>query len=160
MENQLISILIPFKNTSVFLPECIESIVSQKYQNWEIIAVDDHSSDNSLAILEHYTSMDTRIKVHTNKAEGIISALRTAYYLSKGELITRMDSDDIMNPNKLQILAAGLEKHGTGHVAIGGVQYFSDRGISNGYERYERWLNKLTSLGANYTHPLSLLDGP
>lgn len=151
MKNHLISILIPFKNTSVFLPECIESVISQDYHNWEIIAVDDHSSDNSKIILEHYSSADTRIKVHTNKGEGIISALRTAYNLSKGELITRMDSDDIMNPNKLKILASGLEKHGIGHVAIGGVQYFSDRGISNGYERYERWLNKLTSRGANYS---------
>ena len=92
----------------------------QNYQNWEIIAVDDHSSDNSRVIIENYSSLDARIKVHTNKGEGIISALRTAYYLSKGEFMTRMDSDDIMYPNKLNILASALKKHGKGHVAVGG----------------------------------------
>lgn len=151
MENQLISILIPFKNTSAYLPECIESIILQNYQNWEIIAVDDHSSDNSRVIMENYSSLDARIKVHTNKGEGIISALRTAYYLSKGEFMTRMDSDDIMYPSKLNILASALTKHGKGHLAVGGVQYFSDRGISNGYQRYESWLNKLTAKGDNYS---------
>ncbi|MGB5459375.1 MAG: glycosyltransferase [Eudoraea sp.] len=151
MKNHLISVLIPFKNTSVYLPECVDSILSQSYQNWEVIAIDDHSEDNSLSIVEHYSSRDTRIKVHPNKGNGIISALRTAYNLSKGELLTRMDSDDIMNSNKLEIMASSLEKHGKGHIAVGGVRYFSDRGISNGYERYEKWLNKLTATGANYS---------
>ncbi|MGB5782907.1 MAG: glycosyltransferase family 2 protein, partial [Eudoraea sp.] len=109
MKNHLISVLIPFKNTSVYLPECVDSILSQSYQNWEVIAIDDHSEDNSLSIVEHYSSRDTRIKVHPNKGNGIISALRTAYNLSKGELLTRMDSDDIMNSNKLEIMASSLE---------------------------------------------------
>jgi len=151
MKNQLISILIPFKNTSVYLPECLDSILSQSYQNWEVIAVDDHSGDNSRAIVEKYSSRDTRIKVHPNKGDGIISALRTAYYSSKGKLLTRMDSDDIMNSNKLEIMASSLEKHGKGHIAIGGVRYFSDRGVGNGYMRYEKWLNKLTAKGENFS---------
>jgi glycosyltransferase involved in cell wall biosynthesis len=151
MKNHLISILIPFKNTSVYLPECIDSILSQSYQNWEVIAVDDHSTDNSRIIVEEYSSSDTRIKVHSNKGDGIISALRTAYYLSKGELFTRMDSDDIMNTNKLEWLALALVKYGKGHLAVGGVSYFSELGIGNGYKRYEEWLNKLTAKGENYS---------
>ena len=151
MRTPLISILIPFKNTSAFLPECVDSILSQSYKNWEVLAVDDHSADDSRAMVEEYSSRDTRIKVHSNQGDGIISALRTAYHLSKGELLTRMDSDDIMNSKKLEIMASSLEKHGKGHIAVGGVRYFSDRGVGNGYLRYEKWLNQLTAKGANYS---------
>ncbi|MGB5385708.1 MAG: glycosyltransferase family 2 protein [Eudoraea sp.] len=151
MNNYLISILIPFKNTSMYLKECMDSIVSQSYQNWEVLAIDDHSVDNSRAVVEEYSLRDSRIIVHSNQGDGIISALRTAYNLSNGELLTRMDSDDIMNSKKLEIMASSLEKHGKGHIAVGGVRYFSDRGVGNGYMRYEKWLNKLTAKGVNFS---------
>ncbi|MGB5228395.1 MAG: glycosyltransferase family 2 protein [Eudoraea sp.] len=151
MNNYLISILIPFKNTSIYLKECMDSIVSQSYQNWEVLAIDDHSVDNSRAVVEEYSLRDSRIIVHSNQGDGIISALRTAYNLSNGELLTRMDSDDIMNSKKLEIMASSLEKHGKGHIAVGGVRYFSDRGVGNGYMRYEKWLNKLTAKGVNFS---------
>ncbi|MGB5430311.1 glycosyltransferase [Eudoraea sp.] len=151
MNNYLISILIPFKNSSMYLKECMDSIVSQSYQNWEVLAIDDHSADDSRAVVEEYSLRDSRIIVHSNQGDGIISALRTAYNLSKGELFTRMDSDDIMNSKKLEIMASSLEKHGKGHIAVGGVRYFSDRGVGNGYMRYEKWLNKLTAKGVNFS---------
>ncbi|WP_411030883.1 glycosyltransferase [Spongiimicrobium sp. 3-5] len=150
MEDPLISILIPVKNTAVFLPECLASIQNQSYTNWEVLAIDDHSTDLSATILHSFAKDDDRIKVFKNEGTGIINALRKAYSLSSGELITRMDSDDIMTRDKLEIMAAKLKEKGKGHVAIGQVKYFSDRGISNGYERYESWLNLLTQTGNNY----------
>ena len=138
MENHLISVLIPFKNTADFLPECLDSILAQNYQNWEVIAVDDHSTDSSRSILDKYSSYDPRFRVYSNDGKGIISALRKAFSLSKGAFLTRMDSDDIMISNKLEIMVSSLEKYGEGHIAVGGVRYFSERGISNGYERYEK----------------------
>ena len=150
MQQPLVSIVIPFKNTANFLKECLQSILSQTYQNWEVIAVDDHSSDQSLAIVASFTQQDARIQVQKNKGAGIIPALQTAYAHSKGELITRMDSDDMMTPNKLQVMVQSLLENGKGHLAIGQVKYFSDRGISNGYQRYEQWLNQLTEEGNNY----------
>ncbi|WP_297793195.1 glycosyltransferase [uncultured Eudoraea sp.] len=151
MENHLISVLIPFKNTADFLPECLDSILAQNYQNWEVIAVDDHSTDSSRSILDKYSSYDPRFRVYSNDGKGIISALRKAFSLSKGAFLTRMDSDDIMISNKLEIMVSSLEKYGEGHIAVGGVRYFSERGISNGYERYEKWLNELTAKGTNYS---------
>ena len=150
MQQPLVSIVIPFKNTANFLKECLQSILSQTYQNWEVIAVDDHSSDQSLAIVASFIEQDARIQVQKNKGDGIIPALQTAYVHSKGELITRMDSDDMMTPNKLQIMVQSLLENGKGHLAVGQVKYFSDRGISNGYQRYEKWLNQLTKDGNNY----------
>ena len=151
MQNTLVSILIPFKNTASFLPECIQSILEQQHQNWEVLAVDDHSTDNSWDIMVSYQEKDSRIKVFANNGEGIIAALRLAYLNSKGEFITRMDSDDIMAPQKLLVMLGSLIQQGMGHLAVGQVRYFSERGISNGYKRYEHWLNQLTETGSNYS---------
>lgn len=131
--------------------ECLDSILQQTYTNWEVLAINDHSQDNSMLILEEYAKMDSRIKVFNNQGKGIIEALRTAYSHSSGNLITRMDSDDIMTPNKLDVLVCNLMGSGKGHLAVGQVKYFSKKGISNGYERYEAWLNRLTKKGSNYT---------
>ncbi len=151
MQNPKVSICIPFKDTAHFLPECLDSILNQTYQNWEVIAVNDHSRDTSFEFLSSYAQKDDRIKVFNNEGKGIIPALRTAYSQSIGEFITRMDSDDIMKPNRLEFMVKSLLKSGKGHVAVGQVKYFSDRGISNGYERYETWLNQLTANGTNYS---------
>lgn len=150
MKVPLVSILVPFKNTAVFLPECLNSIRKQTYTNWEVLAVDDHSSDESLNIVQGFAKKDNKIQVFENSGSGIIEALRKAYSRSQGEFITRMDSDDIMTPNKLEVMVNNLLSKGKGHLALGQVQYFSDRGISNGYERYEAWLNILTTTGSNY----------
>ncbi|MEA1787485.1 glycosyltransferase [Arenibacter sp. GZD96] len=150
-QTALISILIPFKNTAAFLPECFDSILNQTYTHWEIIAVDDGSEDESWSLVQSYATKHSNIKLRSNHGKGIIPALQTAYKASCGDLITRMDSDDIMTANKLNVLATSLLRKGAGHVAIGKVRYFSKSGISDGYARYEKWLNGLTQNGTNYT---------
>lgn len=150
MQSELISILTPFKNTSVFLPECIESIQNQSYKNWELIIVNDSSTDTSFSIVEAYSKTDNRIKLYNNSGHGIIAALQTALNNSKGAYITRMDSDDIMTPNKLEVLYNKLTLNGRKHVAVGLVKYFSETGIGNGFYKYEQWLNALTKEGENY----------
>lgn len=147
----MISILIPFKNTAPFLPACLNSIIDQGYREWEVIAVDDHSSDESATILAAYAENDSRIRWIPNQGNGIIQALRTAYKASHGGYLTRMDSDDIMAQNKLAVLRTKLDHHGYGHLATGQVRYFSETGISDGYARYERWINQLTATGSNFT---------
>ena len=149
--NMLVSILIPFKNTEEYLDECLLSIINQSYKNWEVLAVNDHSTDSSAKIVARFANIDKRIKLYSNKGNGIIEALRTAYKISTGHFVTRMDSDDIMKENRLEVMASALKKYGKGHLAVGQVRYFSHRGISNGYERYEQWLNQLTKTGNNYS---------
>ncbi|WP_282161728.1 glycosyltransferase [Ulvibacterium marinum] len=151
MQDPLVSILIPFKDTARFLPECLDSILNQEYTQWEVLAINDHSTDDSWEVVNTFVEKDSRISVFKNEGKGIIDALRTAYAESQGIFITRMDSDDVMSPNKLQVLVQSLLKKGKGHLAVGQVHYFSDRGISNGYERYEQWLNGLTLNGSNYS---------
>tara|TARA_R110002096_G_scaffold187405_1_gene366751 strand:- start:42980 stop:43987 length:1008 start_codon:yes stop_codon:yes gene_type:complete len=151
MQNPLVSILIPFKNTASFLDECMNSILNQTYKNWELIIVDDHSSDGSYSIVDSFAENDARIKLFKNSGKGIIDALRLAFLKSSGDFITRMDSDDLMRPEKIETLVNNLIKHGKHHVAVGLVNYFSEEGIKSGYKSYEVWLNTLTKTGTNYT---------
>lgn len=148
--NQVVSILIPFKNTSQFLVDCLTSVNAQTYRRWEVVAVDDHSSDNSAAIVQGFADKDPRIKLLSNKGEGIIMALRTGYAAASGRFITRMDSDDLMTSEKINIMVSALKISGPGYISLGKVRYFSDRGISNGYKRYEAWLNNLTHTASNF----------
>ncbi|MFD1162980.1 MULTISPECIES: glycosyltransferase family 2 protein [Hwangdonia] len=151
MEKPLISILTPFKNTEAYIEACLNSIVNQTYTNWELLIVDDASTDSSPNIVKAYADKDSRIKLLKNSGDGIIDALKLAFGNSKGELITRMDSDDVMQPNKLEVLANKLLTYGKQHVAIGLVNYFSEDGIKDGYKSYEIWLNNLTKSGENYS---------
>lgn len=149
MQFPKVSILMPYKNTADFLPECIESIIDQKYPCWELCAIDDHSTDHSTEIINSYSN--NNITIFKNEGKGIIDALRTAFKHSKGAFITRMDSDDIMASEKLLSMAKDLQKYGPGYIALGKVKYFSENGISDGYKRYEIWLNSLTIHGNNFS---------
>ena len=150
MQKSLISILVPFKNTESFLVECLDSILQQTYTNWELLIVDDGSTDSSYQIVKNYAVKDDRIHLLSNDGSGIIEALRTGYKQAKGRFLTRMDSDDIMALNKLEEMQQSLVTHGEGHLALGKVRYFSNAGIGDGYKRYETWLNNLTSQGTNF----------
>ena len=151
MHNPLVSILIPFKNTEDFIIDCLESIIKQTYTHWELLIVDDNSTDSSFSMVETIAQKDNRIKLLKNSGNGIIDGLQLAFKESTGEFITRMDSDDTMHRNKLEILSNNLLNNGKGHVALGMVNYFSAEGIKAGYKSYEIWLNGLTQNGTNYS---------
>jgi glycosyltransferase involved in cell wall biosynthesis len=151
MQNQLISILTPFKNTEAYIADCLRSILEQTYTNWELIIVDDASTDHSHKIVKKFAAKDIRIKLLKNTGSGIIDALQLAFKHSKGKFITRMDSDDIMLPNKLDVLLNNLTTYGKKHVAVGLVEYFCEKGVGAGYISYEAWLNNLTKTGNNYS---------
>jgi glycosyltransferase involved in cell wall biosynthesis len=145
-----ISVLMPVKNTAVYLGECLDSILAQTEADWELLAIDDHSDDDSPSILAAYAVRDPRIKAYPSDGNGIIDALRSAWCRSRGQLVTRMDSDDVMVPNKLAVLKRKLIGSGAGHIAIGQVDYFSDGSIGEGYRKYAAWLNALTVAGRNF----------
>lgn len=151
MSQPLVSILIPFKNTESYIGQCVDSILKQTFNNWEAIFVNDSSDDKSFTIIENISKGEARVKLYNNSGNGIINALKTAYGHCEGEYITRMDSDDIMTPNRLEIMVGCLENYGRQHLAIGQVHYFRADGLNDGFARYEKWLNGLTKTGLNYS---------
>jgi glycosyltransferase involved in cell wall biosynthesis len=140
----------PVKNTAQFLPDCLDSIICQSYPEWELLAVDDYSDDACFEILMEYAKKDPRIKVLKNTVSGIIGALKYGYSKSKGQYITRMDSDDLMPQEKLLELKKKLDGCGKGNVITGLVKYFFDKPVSEGYLQYEQWLNGLTQTESNF----------
>lgn len=146
----MISILMPVRNAGPFLADCIDSILDQTISGWELIAVNDHSTDASHQILCRYARVDSRIRVFENSGKGIIPALRLAFQKAKGSLMTRMDADDVMVPHKLADLRDRLLVKGEGYVALGLVAYISEHDLGDGFLRYQDWLNDLTRNGENY----------
>tara|TARA_B100000965_G_C19503596_1_gene718589 strand:- start:378 stop:998 length:621 start_codon:yes stop_codon:yes gene_type:complete len=139
----LISIIMPVKNAAPFLKDCIESICKQTYTNWELIAVDDHSTDYSYEIISQYVSNNEKIQLLKSKGNGIIPALQMGYSHSSGQYIHRMDADDIMPQKKLSTLYNLITSYGNGHIATGHVSYFSNQKLNAGYQNYAKWLNQL-----------------
>ena len=150
-EGTMLSIVMPVKNTSLYLPACMKSIVNQSWKNWELLAINDHSTDDSEAILNSFAQADKRIKVVKNKGKGVIDALRTGFDISKGNFITRMDSDDINELIKFEYMIGQLTASGVGHIALGQVDYFAEGGIGDGFQNYETWMNGLIATGNCFT---------
>lgn len=144
----------PVKDTAFYLEDCLLSILNQTFLNWELIAVNDNSSDNSLDILETFRKKDNRIKVFTNPVSGLLEALRFGYKQTSGELIHRMDSDDKMPPNKLQLMVDEWQTNGKGCLITGGTEYFKDGGeVGDGFKRYDNWLRDVAK---NQTHKIEM----
>ena len=152
MGNELISIITPFKNSSKYLDECLNSIINQSYKDWELIIVDDYSTDKSFEIVKEFAFIDKRIKLYRNNKKGIIGALKLGYNLSVGKYITRMDSDDVMHVDKLQELCHNLKKKGNGFLATSAVKYFSSNRLGNGYKNYQNWINWLMMKNNHFEH--------
>lgn len=140
----------PIKNAEKHLVDCIQSIIDQSETDWELLAVNDHSTDGTSQILADFAKKDARIKTLNNEGEGIIWGLRTAYKNSSGELIHRMDADDLMAENKLSTLSNLLQEKGKGYLATAKVSYFSDGELQEGYQKYAQWLNRLCDEAAHW----------
>ena len=103
MQNNLVSIITPVYNASKFIEETIKSVQSQTYKEWEIILVDDCSTDNSYEIINKYSKNDERIKyIKLEKNSGAAVARNTAIANANGKYIAFLDSDDIWYDNKLE----------------------------------------------------------
>lgn len=140
----------PIKNAEKYLKECLQSIENQTFTNWELIAVNDNSTDNTSTILKNFAKNNYKIKILNNNGNGIIDALKLAYKNCKGNYITRMDADDLMHPKKIELLFENLKKVGEGLVATALVKYFAENEVKNGYKKYESWLNNLSLQENNF----------
>jgi len=138
----MISILMPAKNAEKHLKDCLNSIINQSFKNWELIVVNDNSTDETEAILKLYSLEERRITYINNRGSGIISALQLAYKNCTGKYITRMDADDIMPFDKLELMHNAILKNPNALIT-GLVKYIADDKLYDGYLAYETWLNDL-----------------
>lgn len=94
MSNPLISIIVPVYKVEQWLPACIESVLRQTYQNWELILIDDGSPDGCGAICDTYAAKDARIRVIHKVNAGVSAARNDGLDAMKGDYVTFLDSDD------------------------------------------------------------------
>ncbi|HEX8521903.1 MAG TPA: glycosyltransferase, partial [Tepidisphaeraceae bacterium] len=113
-----VSILIPVYNAQPYLSGAIQSILTQTFTDFEIIAVNDGSTDESLDILNSLAKRDARLHIHSRPNTGIVGALNDGLSQCQGELIARMDADDLSLPNRLEKQVAFLDAH-PDHVLVG-----------------------------------------
>ena len=110
--NELVSIIMPSYNTAKFISETIESVLAQTYTNWELIIVDDCSTDNTDEVVKSFLS-DNRIKyIKNEKNSGAAISRNRALRESKGKWIAFLDSDDLWMPEKLERQIAFMEASG------------------------------------------------
>ncbi|MBS9462201.1 glycosyltransferase family 2 protein [Flagellimonas sp. 389] len=125
LDSALVSIGVPFYNSEKFLGFAITSVINQSYSNWELLLMDDGSSDNSVKVAQSFEKLDNRIKVfHDGTNKGLPARLNELSQLSKGEFYVRMDADDIMHPQRIFRQIEFLKAHskvdlvGTGLISI------------------------------------------
>lgn len=112
MNHQYISIGIPIYNAEKFLDYAITSVLAQTHQNWELILIDDGSTDRSLEIAKKYEALDSRIKVISDGLNKKLPArLNQLIDESKYDYIARMDADDMMHPKRLETQLKFLENN-------------------------------------------------
>ena len=111
LERPLISVIMPVYNTGKYLAEAIESVINQSFTKWELICVNDGSTDNSIDILNNYAAKDTRIKVFSQPQSGYISKARNkALQHVSGIYIAMLDSDDKYDVDTLSLIQKRIEE--------------------------------------------------
>lgn len=120
-QNQIVSILIPLYNHEAYIVECLNALKNQTYQHFEIIIINDGSTDNSDMIVKHWISQNPSITIHYSfqKNHGITKTLNTMVNQAKGNFIAVCASDDVLTPDSLETRIRFLKDHPQYDAVIG-----------------------------------------
>jgi glycosyltransferase involved in cell wall biosynthesis len=110
-QEPIVAVIMPVYNAAKYLPDVLESILAQTYQEFEIVAVNDGSTDESAAVLARYAARDARIRVITQENAGCGAARNRAIALARGKYIAQQDADDLSAPMRLEKQVAFLDSH-------------------------------------------------
>ena len=140
-----VSVLMPCYNAAATLSEALDSLASQTLGDFEVVAVDDGSTDATGEILSAWAAQDSRVRVLSQTHQGIITALNAGLRLCHAPYIARMDADDRAFPERLERQAAYLDAHPEIAVISSLVKAFPDKVVRQGYRIYIQWLNSLVT---------------
>ena len=122
----IVSIIVPVYNTDKYLSPCIESILGQIFSDFELLLINDGSTDNSGKICDEYAEKDSRIRVFHKENGGVSSARNIGLDNAKGEWVYFVDSDDELLPGGLKLLTNGIS--GDCDLVLGGYNIYNDAG--------------------------------
>ena len=151
----LVSVVLPIYNAASYLAECIDSILCQTYENFELLVIDDGSEDTGRDIVMKYK--DERIRL-ISREHNYIASLNAGLMLSKGKYIARMDADDVMYPNRIEKQVAIMEQHSEIVVCTSYMKFYDSEQFSNtGISGFIPDIQALLLVGNLLSHPTSML---
>jgi len=141
MEKYLFSIIVPVYNISKYLNECVDSILNQTYQNYELILVDDGSTDGCSDICDEYAANDNRVRVIHKENGGLVSARKAGVEVAQGKYILNVDGDDYLDTEALKILSDICEKTDTDVIAYDYYRFSDKEKVHNSSSVNEGFYN-------------------
>jgi len=167
MENNIVnpkvSIVMPAYNSRARIVESINSVINQTYENWELIVIDDGSSDDTYEIVNGVSKSESRIKLKKQKNQGIGATRNNGYQFSSGNWIAFLDHDDLWHPHKLEMQVKAIRSDPAFDVIFSGGWFFYNNDINKlteyrtvyGTFRYDEMY--LKQLEENYIATLSIM---
>ncbi len=140
-----VSILLPVYDAAPFLNACLASLAAQSFDDFEIVAVDDGSTDGSTELLADWARRDRRLRVLQQPHRGLVAALETGLAACRAPLVARMDADDLAHPRRLELQVAALAADSELTVVGCKVRHFPAAAVGEGFRVYEDWLNALVA---------------
>ena len=138
-----ISVIVPIYNVEDYLPRCLDSILTQTYDNIQLVLVDDGSTDQSGAICDAYAARDPRVQVVHQENAGIGRTRNVGVSLCHGDYVTFVDSDDYLFPDALQRLYDRMQADGSDMVIANCVRLYEDGSCGDPHHTYPAdWLDK------------------
>jgi len=136
-----VSILLPFRDAAATLDETLESIAAQSFTDYEVVAVDDGSRDDSAARVAERARRDPRLRLFRTPHRGQVEAMNFGLARARAPLVARMDADDRMHPERLARQHACLASEPRLSLVGSRIRLFPERAITDGFREYIRWQN-------------------
>ena len=145
-----VSVILPVRNASSTVARAIASVRAQTFSDWELIAVDDGSTDGTREILQELAKVETRLAIIEQAHAGVAMAANAAIAAARGEWVARMDADDEAMPARLAEQVGFLQAPENRGVGVVGslVEFGGDRAAREGYARHVDWVNSLLTPAA------------
>ncbi len=140
-----VSVLLPCFNAESTIEEALSSLAAQSYRDFEVLCVDDGSTDNTVSILEDWSRRDSRFVLVKKTHQGVIQAANTGLALCRTPLIVRMDADDRCHPDRIRLQREYLLDNPAVAVVGSLVNGFPAETVGEGFKLYYDWLNSLVT---------------
>lgn len=136
-----LSLLLPYRNAAATLRACLASVAAQSHADYELIAVDDGSTDDSAALLRSWAARDARIRCLASPGVGLVAALNHGLAAARADIVVRMDADDLMHETRLAQQWVHLRDDPSLTLSATQVRAFPEELLTTGFREYLRWQN-------------------
>ncbi|MCF6356663.1 MAG: glycosyltransferase [Draconibacterium sp.] len=143
--NPKVSVILPFFNAEKTLKAAIKSILKQSFYDFELLLINNNSTDSSFTIANSFAEKDSRIRLLIEKKQGVANAMNCGLKNARGKFIARMDADDISMPRRLEKQLQYLNNNPEIDFVGSNVKYVPHNKNSAGFERFVEWANSFYS---------------